>query len=121
LLIEDDAWIRTFLRDALTDEDFIVLEAADGRTGLGLAAKASPDVVLLDLAMPDCNGIDVLRELSRGHRTRSVPVLILSAYTPLLATPETPPVAGVIPKPVDLTMLLRAVRQAVQLAGPIRP
>jgi DNA-binding response OmpR family regulator len=113
LLIEDDAWIRAFLRDALSDEDFIVLEAADGRTGLALAAKECPDLVLLDLAMPDCTGIDVLRQLSRGHRTRSVPVLIVSAYTPLLATPDTPPVAGVIPKPVDLTRLLAAVRQAV--------
>jgi CheY-like chemotaxis protein len=113
LLIEDDAWIRTFLRDVLSDEGYRVVEAADGRTGLRLAAATCPDVVLLDLAMPEFTGTDVLHELQREPSTREVPVLILSAFTRLLPEPEATTVAGVLAKPVDVPILLAAVQEAL--------
>jgi DNA-binding response OmpR family regulator len=88
LLIEDDAWIRTFLRDLLSDEGYGVVEVADGRTGLQVATEACPDLVLLDLAMPEFTGVDVLHGLKRSSRTRSVPVLILSAFSGVLPDRE---------------------------------
>jgi DNA-binding response OmpR family regulator len=121
LLIEDDWWIRTFLCDVLTDEGYAVIEAADGRTGLRLAVEECPDIVLLDLAMPEFTGMDVVRELRRGPVTRTLPVLVLSAFTRLLAAPDVTSVAGVLSKPVDVVMLLAAIEQALKTPEQVRP
>jgi DNA-binding response OmpR family regulator len=118
LVIEDDAWIRSFLRDVLTDEGYVVIEAADGKTGLRLAVEEPPDVVLLDLAMPEITGMDVLHGLKRIQRTSAIPVLILSAYAAVLARTDVGSVAGVHTKPLDVATLLAAIRDAV---GPAEP
>jgi DNA-binding response OmpR family regulator len=114
LLIEDDAWIRTFLRDLLSDEGYGVVEAADGRTGLRVATEACPDLVLLDLAMPEFTGVDVLYGLKRSARTRSVPVLILSAFPGVLPDRDAALVAGVITKPIETGKLLASIRQTLE-------
>ncbi|HVI57211.1 MAG TPA: response regulator transcription factor [Luteibacter sp.] len=76
LVIDDEAQIRRFLDIGLRAEGYQVLLAADGREGLGLAVTQSPDVIVLDIGLPDMEGHDVLREI----RTWSeVPVLMLSA------------------------------------------
>src|SRR4030042_4589349 len=76
LLIEDDPHIRRFLRASLVTQGYDLLEAGTGREGLALAASRVPDVVLLDLGLPDMEGIEVIRQL----RTWSgVPIIILSA------------------------------------------
>jgi CheY-like chemotaxis protein len=121
LLIEDDWWIRTCLRDVLSDEGYTVIEAADGRTGLRLAAEECPDLVLLDLAMPEFTGMEVLHELRRGPMTRTVPVVILSAFARLLTAPDATSVAGVVSKPVDMAMLLAAVKDALDARAEVRP
>lgn len=76
LVIEDEAPIRRFLRAALTDEDYRLAEAETGRQGLKLAATQPPDLVILDLGLPDVDGLDVIREL-RGWSP--VPIIVLSA------------------------------------------
>lgn len=75
LIIEDEAPIRRFLRASL-DPDATLIEAETAAAGLQAAARGRPDLVLLDLGLPDGDGLDVLREL----RTWSaVPVIVLSA------------------------------------------
>lgn len=76
LLIEDDPRVRRMLRLALEDEGYGVLEAGDGEAGLAELARESPDVVLLDLMLPDVEGFEVCRELRRGS---DVPVIVVSA------------------------------------------
>jgi CheY-like chemotaxis protein len=114
LLIEDDAWIRTFLRDVLSDEGYGVVEAADGRTGLRAATDDCPDLILLDLAMPEFTGVDVLHGLKRSPRTRSVPVLVLSAFAGVLPDRDAASVAGVLTKPIETGKLLAAIRHALE-------
>jgi DNA-binding response OmpR family regulator len=111
LIVEDDAWIRTFLRDVLSDAGYAVLEAADGRTGLRLAQQERPRLVLLDLAMPEFTGIDVLSHLRQSACGRDIPVLIMSAYTKVLSVRDMGKIAGVLPKPLDVSECLRAVKQ----------
>ncbi len=77
LLVDDDPGIRRSVATGLELEGFRVVPASGGRAGLAAAASQRPDVVLLDLAMPDLNGLDVLRELRDGGD--DVPVCILSA------------------------------------------
>jgi two-component system KDP operon response regulator KdpE len=76
LLIEDDAQIRRFLRASLVTQGYDLIEAETGREGLALAASRVPDVVLLDLGLPDMEGLEVIRQL-RGWS--SVPIIVLSA------------------------------------------
>ncbi|MBT9383526.1 response regulator transcription factor [Pseudooceanicola sp. CBS1P-1] len=75
LLIEDETAIRRFLRVALESEGHDVLEAASAREGLAQAARTAPDAVILDLGLPDADGLSVLQGL-RGWS--EVPVLVLS-------------------------------------------
>jgi len=75
LIIDDEIQIRRLLRLALESRGYAVKEAENGRLGLQEAAFARPEVVLLDLGLPDMDGLEVLKEL-RGWS--DVPVLILS-------------------------------------------
>jgi two-component system KDP operon response regulator KdpE len=76
IIIEDEAQIRRFLRTSLTSEGYQVFEAETGRQGLVEAATRKPDLIVLDLGLPDMDGIEVVRELRAWS---SVPVVILSA------------------------------------------
>lgn len=75
LIIEDDPPIRKFLRVALEAHGFGVVEAGTGREGLGRAATASPDIVILDLGLPDTDGKKVVAGIREWS---SVPILVLS-------------------------------------------
>lgn len=76
LIADDDAHIREVIRFALTREGHQVIEARDGAEALRLFAAENPDLVILDVGMPEADGLDVCREIRRTHRT---PVLFLSA------------------------------------------
>ncbi len=78
LLIEDDSRVRRVLRMSLQDEGYDVTEAADGTQGLESLALAEPDVVLLDLMLPDIDGFEVCRRLRQSSR---VPVIMVTART----------------------------------------
>ena len=75
LVIDDEASIRRFLRSALSSEEFYLHEAESGQGGLSAATSFRPDVILLDLGLPDMDGIEVLRRLREWS---NVPVIILS-------------------------------------------
>ncbi|MFI5345230.1 MAG: response regulator [Elusimicrobiota bacterium] len=76
LVVEDEAAIVRFLRPALEAQGFRVVDAGRGEDALELAVKLKPDVVLLDLGLPDMDGLEVLKGL---RRWTSAPVIVLSA------------------------------------------
>lgn len=76
LLIEDEHQIRRFVRTALEAEGWVVHEAASLRQGLTDAGTRKPDLIILDLGLPDGDGMDFLRDLRGWSKT---PVLVLSA------------------------------------------
>jgi two-component system, OmpR family, KDP operon response regulator KdpE len=76
LVVDDEEQIRRALRVALRANSYEVIEAADGETGLDLAAAERPDLIVLDLALPDLDGVDVCR---RVREWSQVPVIVLSA------------------------------------------
>jgi len=76
LIIEDEPHVRRFLRASLRANGFQVVEAASAREGLAQAAGRNPEVILLDLGLPDGDGRDVTREL---RRTTRAPIIVLSA------------------------------------------
>ena len=78
LFIEDDEAIRTALRLVLEDEGYEVAVAGDGETGLKMFSQIDPDLVLLDLRLPDISGFEVCRSI---RRTSITPVIMVTAQT----------------------------------------
>lgn len=76
LVIEDEEAVLKFLRSSLQEAGWELLEATTARLGLDLAAKRKPDVILLDLGLPDQDGIETLKAL---RQWTSAPVIIISA------------------------------------------
>jgi DNA-binding response OmpR family regulator len=78
LIIDDDPDFRSLLSTILKAEFFVML-AADGVTGVSLAASHRPELIVLDMQMPGWDGVRVLQELRANPKLRSIPVLVLSA------------------------------------------
>jgi two-component system KDP operon response regulator KdpE len=76
LCIEDDPQIRRFLRAGLGSQGFDFLEASTGREGMAEAASRNPDLIILDLGLPDVDGVEVVRSL---REWTTLPILVLSA------------------------------------------
>jgi two-component system KDP operon response regulator KdpE len=76
LLVEDEPQMRKFVRIALESHDYRVVEASTGEEGLRQASAYTPDAVLLDLGLPDMDGLDVTRRLREWS---AVPIVIISA------------------------------------------
>ena len=75
LIIDDELAIRRFLHTVLSSEDFSLHEAENGHAGLAAAAAFKPDIILLDLGLPDLDGIEVIRRLREWSL---VPIIVLS-------------------------------------------
>lgn len=78
LVVDDDAGVRDFLKTILERADYVVVPADTGKAALQLTENHRPDVVVLDLRMPDIDGSEVLKELRR--RWPSIPVLVLTGF-----------------------------------------
>jgi two-component system, OmpR family, KDP operon response regulator KdpE len=76
LLIEDEAQMRRFLRATLRAHDYQVIEVGTAREGLAQAAGRNPDLILLDLGLPDADGLDVARQL---RQFTHAPIIVISA------------------------------------------
>jgi two-component system KDP operon response regulator KdpE len=119
LIIDDEPPIRRFLRASLAAAGYRVVEAESGESGVKLAARQPPDLVILDLGLPDLDGQEVLRRL---REWLSVPILVLSARDQ-----ETQKVRALdegaddyLTKPFGVGELLARIRTAMRHARPAR-
>lgn len=76
VIIEDERNIASFIEHILTNESYKVMTAATGRDGLTLIASQCPDIILLDLGLPDMDGMDIIKEVRRFSKT---PIIVISA------------------------------------------
>jgi two-component system, OmpR family, KDP operon response regulator KdpE len=116
VLIEDEAQIRRFLRATLTNQGYRCFEATTGAEGLVEASCRQPDLVLLDLGLPDLDGLEIIRRL---REWTTVPIIVLSARDR-----EDDKVAAIdtgaddyVTKPFGVAELLARVRAAVRHAA----
>lgn len=84
LIVDDDADIRDILKLTLSEEDYEVIEAADGMEGLKMAQGKSPDLVILDYKMPYLDGREVCRRLKKDILLRHLPVIMLTGKGDLI-------------------------------------
>ena len=116
LLVDDDPTLRRTLGIGLRAEGHEVLIAADGRTALEALREDRPDLVVLDLGLPDLTGVEVLRRM-RGWST--VPVVVLSARAESTEKVEALDLGAddYVTKPFGLEELLARIRAAARRAG----
>jgi CheY-like chemotaxis protein len=81
LIAEDDEMTRRVLRETLEREGWDVAEAGDGRAALAAVAVRRPDLILLDLLMPEMDGFEFLEELRKEEENRSIPIVVISSKT----------------------------------------
>jgi two-component system, cell cycle response regulator DivK len=79
LIVDDNEKNRKLARDVLCASGFRTLEAATGADGIALADEQVPDVILMDIRLPDLDGTEAARKLKDGARTARIPVLAMSA------------------------------------------
>ena len=81
VLVVDDEWeIRDLLSRFLAEEGYEVILASNGEEALELAEKEEPQVILLDIKMPDIDGIEVCRRLKEEDKTRFIPIIMVTAF-----------------------------------------
>jgi two-component system cell cycle response regulator DivK len=113
LLVEDNAKNMKLFRDVLRAAGYETLEATTGGQALKLAVEHDPDLVLLDVGLPDIDGIAVLGRLRTEDRTASIPVLALTAQA-MTGDRERFLAAGFdgyVSKPVNIVALVETVRE----------
>lgn len=116
LIVEDSEVIRRVLRLILEAEGYRVVESPDGLRAPSLARDHRPDVITLDLSLPDVDGREVLRDLLDDDKIGEVPVVVISAFADYLTSSERQRAADVIVKPFDLDDLLRRLERAISRA-----
>jgi two-component system cell cycle response regulator DivK len=115
LYIEDNPDNMTLAEKALRPLGYLFLGAETGQAGLDLAAGHSPDVILLDITLPDMDGYEVARRLRSNPATSSVPILALTAHT-LIGDGEKVVAAGCnayLTKPISIVELRARVQSFI--------
>src|SRR4051812_175854 len=80
LIVEDNALNLKLLHDVLEAHGYATITTGEGRTAVSLARSHWPDLVLMDLQLPDISGLDAVAELKRDERTRAIPVVAVTAF-----------------------------------------
>ena len=114
LIVEDDPQIALLLREILVTAGHDVAEVDDGAMAGSAIRALRPDVVLLDIGLPNVHGLEVLEQLKRDPDTAHIPVVVVTAWwsDELAARARATGAASVVAKPFDLA----TVRQAVEAA-----
>lgn len=111
LIVDDNERNRKLARDVLRAAGLRTIEAASGGDGLALAAERRPDVILLDLRLPDMDGMEVARTLRDNVQTVWIPVVALSAMRAAgEASLQSAGFAGYLEKPIDVSAFPDQVR-----------
>ncbi|MGA3039876.1 MAG: response regulator [Bryobacteraceae bacterium] len=123
LLVEDNELNRDMLSRRLRHRGYEVMLAANGRQGIDVARSAKPDVVLMDLSLPEIDGWQVTRLLKSDAQTRDIPVVALTAHA-MLGDREKALEAGCddyATKPVDMPLLVGMIERLTGGLGGGRP
>jgi len=81
LVADDDENVIKIIRYSIDPEKFEILDAANGKEVLGMVFAESPDILILDIMMPEMDGYRVIEELKKHNSTKNIPIIILSAKT----------------------------------------
>ena len=115
LIIDDEPDVRMLTAKRLAANGFEVLEAADGPSGILVAKQERPDLILLDLVMPDQDGVRTYHLLRRDPVTESIPIIFVTALSgnvPYSAGPKERSYVSILGKPYEPQELLQEIQKA---------
>jgi DNA-binding response OmpR family regulator len=123
LVVDDEEGIRDFLKEILTLEGFSVHTFSDGREALKQAVTLKPDLVLLDLILPDLDGVAICEALRANEQTQKIPILIVTG-SPSNKQIENSMTCGgddFIAKPIDVPDMLIRIRTLLECRDIVDP
>ena len=115
LIVEDNEKNMKLARDILRAKGYVTLEAVNGLDGVRLALEHKPDLVLMDIQLPDINGIEAFERIRANAETAKVPVI---AFTASVTTGDRSRIGdagfdGFLGKPINLKEFLETVRRVL--------
>ncbi|OGA24496.1 MAG: hypothetical protein A3H34_03510 [Betaproteobacteria bacterium RIFCSPLOWO2_02_FULL_67_19] len=115
LIVEDNEKNRRLARDILQVKGYRTIEAETAESGLEMAPKENPDLVLMDIQLPGMNGIQALKKLRESEATRAIPVLAFTASVMPQDRREIMDAGfdGFVAKPVNLKEFIAAIAKAL--------
>lgn len=130
LVVDDEPHVVAYLEMLLQDQGYATVSAANGREGMEKAKAHTPDLICLDITMPEESGVRMYRNLKEDPRLASIPVLVVTAVTGLGGDPEpfrhfldtrksVPAPEGFFSKPIEREQFLAKVDEI--LATPVGP
>lgn len=114
LVIDDEPDVVTFLTTLLEDNDYTTVSAKNGVEGLAKAKSEKPDLILLDITMPEKSGVRFYRDVREDPNLKDIPVVmvtgVMKEFEKFISTRrQVPPPDGYISKPVDTAKLLETI------------
>jgi CheY-like chemotaxis protein len=122
LVVEDEPDQIAYLDTLLKDQGFAVITAADGREGFEKAKSNHPDLITLDISMPEESGVRMFRDLQADPATANIPVIIITGITHdfkrfIETRKQVHPPAGYFDKPLDREKLLAKINELLGAAN----
>ena len=120
LIVEDDRLSLTVLRQLLTAQGYEILQSSEGWNGISRARNEQPDLIVMDIKLPNISGLDATLLLKQDDQTKNIPIIAVTAFV----TPEDKAKAlesgcdAYIAKPVNIGSLLRTVESFLPSSSP---
>jgi CheY-like chemotaxis protein len=118
LVVDDEPDAREFLTTVLEDNGYVTVSAKDGAEAIALIEAGAPDLVTLDITMPEKSGVAVYRRLKEDEQLKSVPVIMVTGVSGefekfISSRRQVPPPEGYVSKPVDHEQFLKMVEDLI--------
>jgi CheY-like chemotaxis protein len=115
LIVDDEQDIRTYLSTLLGDQGYETIQAQDGGEAMQKMQEGSPDLITLDISMPEKSGIRFYREIKMDERWKHIPVIVVTGVSEDMKTfissrHQVPAPEGFVSKPIDQKKILDFVR-----------
>jgi CheY-like chemotaxis protein len=120
LIIDDEEDVITYLSTFFIDSGFSAISAVDGKEGVQKAVAEKPDIITLDISMPEESGVKALRDLQNNEVTKNIPVIIVTGVSAdikrfIESRKQVHPPEGFFEKPIDRDELLKKVKELLFL------
>ena len=120
LIIDDEMDVITYLTTFFIDNGFETISASNGREGVQKAIEEKPDIITLDVSMPEESGVRALRDLQENEVTKNTPVIIVTGVSTdfkrfIEKRKQVHPPEGYFEKPIDRDKLLKKVKELLEV------
>jgi two-component system sensor kinase len=122
LIVDDDLAFRVLLRKILAEQGYMVIEAEDGQQALAMMIHSTPDLIISDIRMPQMDGFELFKRLSKNPQWSGLPFVYLTAYNDYESYRQSKElgVDDFLSKPVDMALLLSVIKGRLHRAGQIK-